>query len=170
MRAELMVARATARRTVRPALIWGGAIALYLAASALGYASTYKTAAQRHAVASGLGSNAGVAAIFGATRRLDTVAGFTEWRGVGVLGLVAAVWGLLLGTRLMRGEEEAGRWELLLAGRTTRRQGAAEALAGLAAGVALLWAVPAVGTALVGASDRIRFDVSGALLLASASV
>ena len=35
--------------------------------------------------------------------------------------IVGAIWGLLLATRLLRGEEDAGRWELLLAGRTTRR-------------------------------------------------
>jgi ABC-2 type transport system permease protein len=147
---ELVIARATARRTVRSATIWGGTFGAYLAVSALGYASTYKTSAQRHALATGLGSNAGVDAIFGPTRNLDTVGGFTEWRGVGVLSLVAAVWGLLLGTRLLRGEEEAGRWELLVAGRTTRHRASAEGLVGLAAGFALLWAVPAVVSRLWG--------------------
>ena len=42
--------------------------------------------------------------------------------------VLGAVWGLLTGTRLLRGEEDAGRWELLLAGQTTpatgRRPGA----------------------------------------------
>ena len=54
--------------------------------------------------------------------------------------LLGAVWGLLTSTRLLRGEEDGGRWELLLAGRTTRRRAAAQALAGLGAG-----AVRAVG-------------------------
>ena len=34
--------------------------------------------------------------------------------------ILGAVWGLLTGTRLLRGEEDSGRWELLLAGQTTR--------------------------------------------------
>ena len=36
------------------------------------------------------------------------------------LMVLGAVWGLLTSTRLLRGEEDAGRWELLLAGQTTR--------------------------------------------------
>ena len=42
--------------------------------------------------------------------------------------------GLLTATRLMRREEDSGRWELLLAGQTTRRRAAVQAVAGLAAG------------------------------------
>lgn len=165
-----VVARVTAGRAGRAALVWAAAFAVYLAVSALGYVSTYPTVAQRQAVAVGLGSNAGINAIFGPARHLDTVAGFTEWRAVGVLGLVGAVWGLLLGTRLLRGEEDAGRWELLLAGRTTRRRATSEALAGLGAGALLLWAVPALVTVLVGFSGRVGFGVGGSLLLALASV
>ena len=69
---------------------------------------------------------------------------FTAWRSLVVLIIVGAVWGLLTGTRLLRGEEDAGRWELLLAGQTTRRRAAGQALAGLGAGLAALWAVTAV--------------------------
>jgi ABC-2 type transport system permease protein len=64
----------------------------------------------------------------------DPVAGYTAYHVIGVLGIIGAVWGLLAATRLLRGEEEAGRWELLLAGRTTRRRAAAAAIAGLASG------------------------------------
>ncbi len=38
------------------------------------------------------------------------------------LMVLGAVWGLLTATRLLRGEEDAGRWELLLAGQTTRER------------------------------------------------
>lgn len=166
MPAELVITRVTARRACRAALVWAAAFAIYLAVSALGYVSTYPDALSRRLVAASLSSNAGINAIFGPARHLDTVGGFTEWRAVGVLSLVGAVWGLLLGTRLLRGEEEAGRWELLLAGRATRRRAAAEALAGLGAGVVVLWALPALVTVLVGRSAKVGFGVGGSLLLA----
>jgi ABC-2 type transport system permease protein len=165
-----VIARLTARQVSRPAAVWGGVFALYLAASALGYAQTYRTATQRAALAATLGSNAGINAILGPAHRIDTVGGFVEWRALGVLGMVGAVWGMLTGTRMLRGEEEVGRWELLLAGRTTRRHAAAEALGGLAAGFALLWAVPAFVIAVVGTSGTVRFSLGSSLLLALGSV
>ena len=48
--------------------------------------------------------------------------------------ILGAVWGLLTSTRLLRGEEDSGRWDLLLCGQTTRRGATAQAIAGLGAG------------------------------------
>jgi ABC-2 type transport system permease protein len=48
---------------------------------------------------------------------LDDPGGFTVWRtGTAALAL-ASVWGGLAATRVTRGEEDAGRWNLLLGGR-----------------------------------------------------
>jgi ABC-2 type transport system permease protein len=96
------------------------------------------------------------------------VAGFTAWRTLGLLSIVGAIWGLLLATRLVRGEEDAGRWEVLLTGLTTRRGAAAQAVAGLAAGWVALWAVTAVFTVAVGRSADVDFSVTGSLFLATA--
>ena len=111
-----------ARRSARSALLWGYVFGIYVVSSALGYASVYKTIADRRRLAHSFGTNIGIQALIGPARHIDTVAGFTAWRTVGVLSLVGAVWGLLAGTRLLRGEEDAGRWEILLAGPTTRRR------------------------------------------------
>lgn len=158
----------TARRTVRSAAPWGIVFALYIVTSAVGYTSTYRTVAARTELARSFGTDVGINAIIGPARHLDTVAGFTEWRCVGVLSLVGAVWGLLTSTRLLRGEEDAGRWELLLAGPTSRRSAAVEALLGLAGGLAALWLLPAVGTVLIGRAGSLHFGIGNALLLASA--
>jgi ABC-2 type transport system permease protein len=168
MPADRAVVTLTAARTVRSAALWGIVFALYIVTSAVGYTSTYRTAAARAELARSFGTDVGINAIIGPARQLDTVAGFTEWRCIGVLSLVGAVWGLLTGTRLLRGEEDAGRWELLLAGRTTRRLAAVEALLGLAGGLAALWLLPAVGTVLIGRLNSLRFGIGNALLLATA--
>jgi ABC-2 type transport system permease protein len=169
-RSSLVIARLTAARASRSALVWSTVFAVYLAGSALGYASTYKTAAQREQLMSTFGTNAGVNAINGPARQIDTVAGFTAWRSLGILSLVGAAWGLLAGTRLLRGEEESGRWEPLLAGATTRRTAATQALAGLAVGLVALWALPAAVTVAVGRLGDVRFTVSAALFNAVAAV
>jgi ABC-2 type transport system permease protein len=64
--------------------------------------------------------------------------------------VIGAVWGLLRSTRLLRGEEDAGRWELFLAGQTTRRRATVQALGGLAAGAAILWLITAIISVLTG--------------------
>ena len=166
-----MVAGQTARKAVRSGCCCGGtSSAPTLATQALAYASSYKTVSQRARIAKEFGDNAGISALVGPAHELQTVAGFTVWKCLAVLAVVGAVWGLLTGTRLLRGEEDAGRWELLLAGQTTRRAAAAQALAGLACGVAALWAVTAVITIVVGRSSKVGFSVSGALFLAVAVV
>ena len=165
-----MVLRLTARRAVRSGVLWGYVFGLYVATQALAYASSYRTVAQRAGLAKEFGSNAGVSALVGPAHDIQTVAGFTVWKCLAVLAVVGAVWGLLTATRLLRGEEDAGRWELLLAGQTTRRAAAAQALVGLACGVAVLWTVSAVITVVVGRSSKVDISAPGALFLAVAVV
>ena len=151
---SLVFAR-TARAAVRSGLLWGCVFALTVASSALGYSSAYKTAAQRQGLVAAFGSNAGLDAIVGPAHQLQTVPGYTAWKCLMWLSLLGAAWGILTATRLTRGEEDAGRWELLLAGGTTRRWAAAQAAAGLGVGLAILWALAAAATALVGRSSRV---------------
>lgn len=133
-----------ARQAIRGAWAWAAGFGFYLAASLSGFAATYNTAAARQGLARAFGSNPGLRALLGPARHIDTAAGFTAWRSVGILGVAGALWGLLTATRLLRGAEESGRWELLLAGPVTRRQATAQALAGLAAGWVVLLAVSAL--------------------------
>ena len=62
------------------------------------------------------------------------MAGYTAYKTMFILVILGAIWGLLIATRLLRGEEDAGRWELFLSGRTTRGRAAAQAAIGLATG------------------------------------
>jgi ABC-2 type transport system permease protein len=160
----------TLRQAARSGSVWGLVFGAYVAASSVGFAASYPTAASRAALARSFGGNAGLAALLGPARHIDTVAGFTAWRSMAVLTTVGAVWALLLATRLLRGEEDAGRWELYLCGPTTRGRAAAEALLGLAGGVAALWAVTAVLTIAAGASPKVRFSGPGSLYLATCLV
>ena len=75
-----VVAALTTRKTVRSGALWGGVFGLYVAASALGYAATYKSQLARAALAQSFGSNFGFNAIIGPAHDIDTVAGFTAWR------------------------------------------------------------------------------------------
>jgi len=157
----------SARRAIRSGLLWGAIFGLYVYASAAGYAASYPSLAARRRLATSFGANAGLAALLGPARRLETVAGFTAWRTMGVLTIVGGIWGLLLATRMLRGEEDAGRWELMLSGQTTRRRAASQAIAGMGAGLIVLWSVTALATIAAGSNSKVSFPVSGSLYLAT---
>ena len=167
-RAGLVIAGHVARQVRRGALVWGIVFGGTVASSALAFASAYPTPAARRALVASLGSNLGVQALLGPARHIDTAAGFTAWRCLVLLCVVGGVWALLASTRALRGEEDAGRWELLLAGRTTRRRASASALAGLGAGLVLLWAITAVLTVATGRSPDVDFSLSASLYLSLA--
>jgi len=159
-----------ASRLWRGALLWGGVFALMVWALVSQFAKEYPTAADRARLVATMGADVGSQAIFGPAHHLDTVAGYTAYHAVGVVGLVIAVWGLLAATRALRGEEQAGRWELLLAGQTTRRRAAAAAIGGLGIGLLTLWAVTAAATLAIGRSADARFSTSASLFMALAAV
>ncbi len=145
-----VVRSSTAHKAVRSGALWGYVFGAVVASSAISYTRIYKTQAERDHLAAVFGANRASAALFGPALQLQTVAGFTVFKSFMTLMVIGAVWGLLTSTRLLRGEEDAGRWELFLAGQTTRRRAAAQALGGLAAGAATLWLITAIISVLTG--------------------
>jgi ABC-2 type transport system permease protein len=166
--AGTVVASLTARKAIRSGVVWGYVFGALIASSAVSYTRIYKTQAARDALAAAYGANKATSALFGPAPQLQTVAGFTAFKISMTLMLLGAVWGLLTSTRLLRGEEDGGRWELLLAGRTTRRRAAAQALAGLGAGVGVLWALTAILTVGVGLDSSVKIAAGPALYFALA--
>lgn len=166
--AERVVLWRVARSASRGALVWGTVFGLIVLSSVVSYANAYPTVASRKQMAASLGANAGLQAMFGVPRQLDTVAGFTAWRSMGLLGIIGGVWGVLVATRLLRGEEDAGRWELLLAGGVTRGRAAAEACVGLLLAAVALWVPLAVLSLAAGATSDAHFAVRSSLFLSFA--
>src|ERR1019366_1700511 len=111
-----------------------------------------------------------IIALFGPAPMLQTSAGFTVLKTFLTLSILGAVWGLLSGTRSLRGEEDAGRWELLLTGATTRGRATAQALCGLVAGVVVLWVITAAIIVVAGRSSRVAIQPGAGLFFAAALV
>jgi polyether ionophore transport system permease protein len=165
---QLVIARFTGRRAVRSGALWGMVFGLYVYDNAFAFDSIAPTAAKRDQLLGTMAGNAGLKALLGDTHQITTRGGFTDWRAIGVTALVASIWGLLAAAKALRGEESAGRWELFLAGQTTPRRAAANALAGLGAGVAAMYVLTALLTALVGARPNVAISVGQSLLFAVA--
>jgi len=163
---QVSLARFVAARTLKSASVWGVVFGLYMYAAAEGYLNIAPTAAARAKIVGSLANNIGLKALFGEPHNVYTVAGFVDWRNLGIVALVGAIWGLLTATKTFRGEEDSGRWELFLAGKTTAARAAVNALAGLFIGLFGMFVVTFVITLLVGRRSEIGFSVLHSLLFA----
>jgi ABC-2 type transport system permease protein len=160
----------TARAACRSAALWGYVFGAFVASSAWSYTTLYTTEAEREQLARTFGANKASAALFGPAPDLQTVDGFIVLKVSMTLMIIGSIWGLMTSSRLLRGEEDAGRWDLLLAGQTTRRAATTQALCGFALAGVVLWALTALITAVVGISSKVNIDPGQAMFLALALV
>jgi ABC-2 type transport system permease protein len=158
-----VVARAAARSSVRSLALMGAFMAFAVVAVADSYRSLYATRSDREALASLIEGNRAFESLFGAASGIDTVEGFTAWRAGTPVLLIVAVVSLLAATRLLRGEEDAGRWEAVLAGGIGAAPATAATLAALVAVLALPAAV--AGAAFLSADADASQALAEALVL-----
>ncbi|MGH9120672.1 MAG: ABC transporter permease subunit, partial [Acidimicrobiales bacterium] len=169
-RPTTVVLERTARVAARSATLWGYVFGAVVASSAWSYSTTYKTQAQRDHLAATFGNNKATIALFGPAPDLQTVAGFTVFKASMTIMILGAVWGLLTSSRLLRGEEDTGRWDALLAGQSTRRGATVQALGGFAISACVVWILTALITAVAGISSTVDIAPGPAMFLALALV
>ncbi len=134
---------------VRLAVI-GLIMVLYAAVNVIGYRDTYSDAAARQQFAAAFQGSLALRLFYGVPHDLATVGGYVEFRVVGMLAVLAAGWAVFAAARALRGEEDAGRWELLLCGAVTRSGATAVVLAALLAECGVLWLVTTASLLIVG--------------------
>lgn len=81
---------------------------------------------------------------------IDSPGGFTVWRTGTLILVFVSLWIILATTRMSRGEEDAGRWALLLAGRLRMEDVTIRCLAALAASTGVIAVAVAVGLLAAG--------------------
>jgi ABC-2 type transport system permease protein len=167
---QLTVIRFVGVRALRLGAIAGVGLGVYVFATALGYRLIAPTAAQRMEILNNLAASTGLKVLLSQATRITSAAGFVDWRVTGVAAIVGPVCWLIVATRMLRGEEASGRWELVLAGRTTPGRATAAALAGLGGGLLAMYLAVAVATRLSGHSPGVHIGAGPALLFALAVV
>jgi len=146
-----------------------GTLAIVVAVTIGSYSASGLTASSL----SSLSADPSIRALYGAPFDLSTAGGFTVWRAGQFLAIVAALWALLATTRILRGEEEAGRWDLLLTGPIAQGRLVVVHLAVLGLACALQGAVVALAFVASGqpAAGAVLFGVGlGLVALAFAAV
>ena len=112
-------------------------------------ASTVKAREATEALTPGLvedlASNPALRALYGTPFDLATPGGFTVWRLGMFLAATTSLWGLLTATRLLRGEEDAGRADLVLTAPISRRRLTDVTMLVVAAAAPIIGAAVALG-------------------------
>ncbi|MGN6122597.1 MAG: ABC transporter permease [Sphingomonas oligoaromativorans] len=160
-----VIGRFVARRSVRGALGWGALLGIYTASKSLGIAKAYPTAAARAKIAHSFTGNKGLEILLGQPHRLGTISGFTAWNCVQIMLIVGSIWAFLLATKMLRGDEESGRWELLLTGSTTARRATLNAIGGLLASLTAFFVIVSAACVAIGHSSSIAIGASAMLFL-----
>lgn len=134
------------RRTIAFGLLF--AFVAYI--QPVSYRHEYPDQSQRLAFARSFGDNKAIRLFYGVPHDLLTVGGYTAWRVGGILAVFAAVWGSFAAVAALRGEEDSGRSETLLALPVGRRVLDGSALSAIAASAVVLWAFLLVGLLAAG--------------------
>jgi ABC-2 type transport system permease protein len=161
---QVTVARFVGVRAIRLGAVAGIALGIYVFATAAGYRLIAPTPAQRMEILNNLAASTGLKVLLGQAARITGAAGFVDWRVTGVAAIVGPVCWLIVATRTLRAEEASGRWELVLAGRTTPGRATAAALAGLAAGLLAMYLSVTLLTKWSGTSPSVHITAGRALL------
>ncbi|MZE49787.1 polyketide antibiotic transporter [Streptomyces sp. SID5770] len=138
------------RQTWRGALVVTALAAAMSAVAVSAYHGTVREPSDAAAL-SALAGNPAIRTLFGEPLALWDAGGFAVWRTGTVLAVLFSVWGLLASTRITRGEEDSGRWDVLLAGRVPVTTVVVRHMAVPVAAVLLAGAAAFVGLVAAGA-------------------
>jgi ABC-2 type transport system permease protein len=130
------VVRLYGRLSRRGVVLLVVALAVYVLVEAVSYVQTYPTQAARERLAE-FGDQPAVRMLEGVPHAVDTIGGFVVWDGGWFMQAIVGIWAILVTSRLLRGEEESGRGELIGAGEASGTQISAAGLVVVIAGCLL---------------------------------
>jgi ABC-2 type transport system permease protein len=162
--ADAAITRRAFRQVWIGAVVWAAVFGLTAASSALTYASSFPDVASRARLAATTGTDRGLAMLLGPVAAIGTVGGYTVYKGFAFITTIAAVWGLLITTRVLRGEEDRGRWQLVLANGTRAGRATLATLVALFMAVGIVFAGTTVITYAAGRSPKLDFGAGPTLL------
>ena len=139
----------TVRLTRRGAALMAAAIGAYALIEVAAYRAAYPNGVDPVQYAM-FQDNPVVRMMQGVPSALDVAGGYMAWDGGWIMQIILAVWALLTVTRLLRGDEDAERGDLVLAGRIRPTVHTAAVLGTVYAEAVVVGAVTAVALVLSG--------------------
>jgi ABC-2 type transport system permease protein len=157
------------RQTLRGAVILGLVSGLMLILQGVAFQKSYPDAASQAKFASTLTDAPVLGILYGDAHNLTHGStGYMYYRVAAFMGLVASCWGLFTVTRLLRGSEEDGRWEVIRSGATTARAATRNTLLGFGGAWVVSYVLATLLTTAVmsGPDYRLSFGTTMLITLA----
>lgn len=157
------------KQTMKGAIIVGLVVSFMFLIQGSGYDAAYPDQKAKEGLTTTLKATPAFGMIYGESKNLPSTKGYMVFRVVPIMSLVAAVWGLTVATRLFRGQEEDGHWELIAANNVSRRAGAWHVMLGFGVSLVVAYLIATITLILYGRSPDISMS-AGQSLLASGAV
>ncbi len=154
------------RQTIRGALVIGFLTGIMMGAQGAAYAEAYPDQHTRDLFVASLKSAPGLGFMAGEIEDASSPASYSIYKSIALMTLVTSIWGLLVTTRLLRGQEEDGRLEPIIAGNTTKRSASLHMLVGFSYSIIIAYLIAFVFIAALGAVPKVDLAVGNAALLA----
>lgn len=153
------------RQTIKGAVVIGVLGGLMMGAYGSAIVKVYPTDKERQELVKTLEAAPAINFLSGEVKDAGTPASYSIYKSLPMMVLVTSLWGLAVSTRLLRGDEEDGRTEVLASGAIGRRGVATALLAGFGGsfltGVVIMWVL----TALLGMAPGVNLSMSAALYM-----
>jgi ABC-2 type transport system permease protein len=156
------------RQTIRGALIVGAIAGLLMGVQGAAYAKAFPDEASRHKLVVSLESVSAVNFLSGEIANAGTPASYAIYKSLPLMVLITGIWGLMVSTRLLRGNEEDGRLELLAAGTTTKRRSSGQLLIGFGGSLIVACMVAFGLIAAFGTDSKVNLSVGASALMVAA--
>ncbi|MFX0577799.1 hypothetical protein [Nocardia nepalensis] len=152
VRGFAVLVRARLRANRMSLIVMTVLMAVMCTAQLQAFVSVFPEKASRVTILTPLVNNAALRVLYGYPYDIADPAGWVAWRNMTFAGIILAVWAAITTTGALRGEEDAGRGELVLSGQQPRRRWfaavlSATALQAVVIGAATVLALAAVGVA-----------------------
>lgn len=153
------------RQTLRGAIIIGLLCGLLMGAQGAAFAAAYPTQQSRDAFVASLKSIPAVGFLAGEIQDASSPASYAIYKSISLTTLIVAIWGLMTTIRLLRGQEEDGRLEPILAGRTTKIAASVHIMIGFLYSLVIAFLISWVMIAALGASPKVNLTLDKAALM-----
>jgi polyether ionophore transport system permease protein len=153
------------RQTLKGAIIVGLLVGFMATVQGLAFGSTYPDEKSRTAFAATLESAPALGVLYGETKNLASATGYMVYRTVPVMALIASIWAIMTVTKLLRGQEEDGRWEVVTSAGTTPRRATALMLLGYASSMVVAFLIATIMITVAGSFPELEASLSTCLLI-----